>query len=121
RTTSGAFLGGIGPTTTAHYIEGDAYQYLWDVPNNYAGLFSLLGGNAKVRPMLEKFLSRPNGYGMYGQLTNEFGLGEQNALDYARDPAGTQQVVNNMRNGMYLPGPSGLPNNDDLGAMSSTQ
>ncbi len=120
RTTSGAFLSGIGPTTTAHYIEGDAYQYLWDVPNNYAGLFSLLGGNAKVKPMLRKFLSRPNGYGMYGQLTNEFGLGEQNALDYAGDPAGTQQAVNNMRNGMYLPGPSGLPNNDDLGAMSST-
>jgi predicted alpha-1,2-mannosidase len=120
RTTSGTFLSGIGPTTTAHYIEGDAYQYLWDVPNNYAGLFSLLGGNAKVKPMLEKFLSRLNGYGMYGQLTNEFGLGEQNALDYAGDPAGTQQAVNNMRNGMYLPGPSGLPNNDDLGAMSST-
>jgi predicted alpha-1,2-mannosidase len=120
RMTSGAFLGGIGPTTTAHYIEGDAYQYLWDVPNNYAGLFSLLGGNAKAKTMLRQFLSRPNGYGMYGQLTNEFGLGEQNALDYAGDPAGTQQAVNNMRNGMYLPGPSGLPNNDDLGAMSST-
>ena len=62
----------------------------------------------------------PNGFGMYAQLTNEFDLGEQNALDYAGDPAGTQQAVNNIRNSMYLPGPSGLANNDDLGAKSST-
>jgi predicted alpha-1,2-mannosidase len=120
RNTNGAFVPGIGPTTTAHYVEGDAYEYLWQVPNNYAGLFSLLGGKSKVVPALENFLSQPNGYGMYGQLSNEFGLGEQNALDYAGDPAGTQQAVNTLRYGMYLPGPSGLANNDDLGAMSST-
>jgi hypothetical protein len=57
---------------------------------------------------------------MYAELTNEFDFGEQNALDYAGDPAGTQQAVNNIRNGMYLPGPSGLDNNDDLGANSSS-
>jgi hypothetical protein len=89
------------------------------VPNDYAGLFSLLGGNAKVVPELQQYLSQPNGFGMYAQLTNEFDEGEQNALDYAGDPAGTQQAVNNIRNGMYLPGPAGLDNNDDLGANSS--
>ena len=120
RKLNGAFLSGVGPTTGAHYIEGDAYQYLWDVPNNYAGLFSLLGGNTKVKPALETYLSQPNGDGMYALLTNEFDLGEQFAPDYAGDPAGTQQAVNNTRYGMYLPGPSGLANNDDLGAMSAT-
>jgi predicted alpha-1,2-mannosidase len=120
RTQTGSFVPGISPTTTAHYVEGDAYEYLWNVPNDYAGLFSLLGGNAKVVPELRKYLSEPNGFGMYAQLTNEFDLGEQNALNYAGDPAGTQQAVNNIRNGMYLPGPSGLNNNDDLGANSST-
>ncbi|MGH3415248.1 MAG: GH92 family glycosyl hydrolase [Actinocrinis sp.] len=116
---NGAFLSGITPTTSSHYIEGDAYQYLWDVPNDYAGLFSLLGGNAKVAPALETFLSEPNGQGMYAFLANEFGHGEQNALDYAGDPAGTQQAVNNIRNSLYTPGPAGLNNNDDLGAMSA--
>ena len=120
RNGNGSFVPGISPTTTAHYVEGDAYEYLWNVPNDYPGLFSLLGGNAKVVPALQKYLSEPNGFGMYAQLTNEFDLGEQNALDYAGDPAGTQQAVNNIRNGMYLPGPSGLNNNDDLGANSST-
>jgi predicted alpha-1,2-mannosidase len=117
--SDGAFLAGITPTTTAHYVEGDAYEYLWDVPNDYAGLFSLLGGNAKVAPELETFLSEPNAGGMYAFMANEFGHGEQFALDYAGDPAGTQQAVNNMRYGLYTPGPAGLPNNDDLGAMSA--
>jgi predicted alpha-1,2-mannosidase len=119
RLSSGAFVAGVGPTTTNHYVEGDAYEYLWDVPNDYAGLFSLLGGDAKVAPELRTYLSEPDGFGMYAQLTNEFDLGEQYALDYAGDPAGTQQAVNNIRYGMYLPGPSGLANNDDLGANSS--
>jgi predicted alpha-1,2-mannosidase len=119
RLTSGAFLPGIAPATGSHYIEGTAEEYLWDVPNNYAGLFSLLGGNAKVKPALRKFLSKPDGYGEYAQLSNEFGSGEEYAPDYAGDPAGAQQAVNTLRYGLYLPGPSGLPDNDDLGANSS--
>jgi predicted alpha-1,2-mannosidase len=120
RDENGAFVTGISPTTTSPYVEGDAYEYLWNVPNDYAGLFSLLGGNAAVVPELQQYLSQPNGFGMYAQLTNEFDFGEQFALDYAGDPAGTQQAVNNIRNGMDLPGPSGLANNDDLGANSSS-
>ncbi|MEV0406923.1 GH92 family glycosyl hydrolase [Actinoallomurus sp. NPDC050550] len=120
RLQSGAFLPGIAPATGSHYIEGTAEEYLWDVPNNYAGLFSLLGGNAKVKPALRKFLSRPDGYGEYAQLSNEFGEGEEYAPDYAGDPAGAQQAVNTLRYGLYLPGPSGLSDNDDLGANSSS-
>jgi predicted alpha-1,2-mannosidase len=124
RYENGAFASGITPLTGSngdetYYVEGDAYEYLWDVPNDYAGLFSLLGGDAKVVPELQTYLSEPNGYGMYDEVTNEFDLGEQNALDYAGDPAGTQQAVNNIRNSVYQPGPSGLANNDDLGAESS--
>lgn len=119
RLQSGAFLSGITPSTNSHYIEGSAEEYLWDVPNDYAGLFSLLGGNSKVKPALRKFLSRPDGYGEYAQLSNEFGSGEEYAPDYAGDPAGAQQGANTLRYGLYLPGPSGLPDNDDLGANSS--
>ncbi len=114
-TFSGSF-----PTDREPFVEGDAYQYLWDVPNDYSALFSLLGGDARVRSMLTSYLSRPNGRGNYALLTNEFDFGEQFAPDYARDPALTQQTVAAMRNTVYRPGPSGLPNNDDLGANSST-
>jgi predicted alpha-1,2-mannosidase len=120
RNQDGSFVSGITPTTTDHYVEGDAYEYLWNTPNNYSTLFSLLGGNTAVAPALRKYLSQPNGFGMFAQLSNEFDFGEQYALDYAGDPAGTQDAVNTMRDTMYPPGPSGLPNNDDLGANSSS-
>jgi predicted alpha-1,2-mannosidase len=123
RYENGQFEPGIGPLTNQNgepdYVEGDAYEYLWDVPNNYQALFNLLGGPSKVVPALRTYLSQPNGYGMYAQITNEFDLGEQYALDYAGDPAGTQKVVNDIENTVYLPGPDGLANNDDLGAESS--
>jgi len=120
RNSNGTFIPDVTGTTTDRYVEGDAYEYLWNVPNDYAGLFSLLGGNSVVVPELQKYLSEPNGFGNFAQLTNEFDFGEQYALDYAGDPAGTQQAVSTLRNGLYLPGPSGLPNNDDLGANSSS-
>ena len=68
-------------------------------------LISALGGKPKVAPMLRQFLSQPNGFGMFAQLSNEFDFGEQYALNYAGDPAGTQQAVNNILNTMYPPGP----------------
>ena len=124
RTENGQFVPGIVPTTADNneqwYVEGDAYEYLWDVPNNYSALFSLMGGSAKVAPVIRQYLSQPNGYGMFAQLSNEFDFGEQYMGDYAQDPAGAQKAVNTMLSTMYPPGPSGLPNNDDLGANSST-
>ena len=126
RLANGQFEPGVTPTFTGTfptdgepYVEGDPYEYLWDVPNDYSALFSLLGGDAKVRSMLEQYLSQPNGYGMYAEITNEFDEGEQFAPDYAGDPAETQSAVNDIRNNTYLPGPDGLANNDDLGAESS--
>lgn len=118
---NGSFVSGVSATNTnaAYYAEGSAYEYLWDVPDNYAGLFSLLGGDAAVASELKSYLSQPNGKGMYAQLTNEFDLGEQYAPDYAADPALTQQTVNNVRRNLYKPGPYGLANNDDLGGISS--
>jgi predicted alpha-1,2-mannosidase len=124
RTENGQFVPGIVPTfpdnNELYYVEGDAYEYLWNTPNNYASLFSLLGGDSAVVPALTQYLSQPNGFGMFAQLSNEFDFGEQYALNYAGDPAGTQQAVNTMLTTMFPPGPSGLPNNDDLGANSST-
>jgi predicted alpha-1,2-mannosidase len=120
---NGQFEPGIVPTTQQNnepdYVEGDAIEYMWDVPNDYQSLFNLLGGNSKVVPELTNYLSQPSGDGIYDEVANEFDLGEQYALDYAGDPAGTQQAVNNIENTVYMPGPSGLNNNDDLGAESS--
>ncbi len=115
----GAYLPGVKATTKGYYVEGDAEEYLWDVPNNYAGLFSRLGGPKAVRSKLRAYLSEPNGFGTHAFIEDEFDLGEQFAPDYAGDPAETQSVVNDIRTRIYRPGPFGLRNNDDLGAESS--
>jgi predicted alpha-1,2-mannosidase len=124
RYSSGQFEQGVVPTTQQNnepdYVEGDAYEYLWDVPDNYQTLFNLLGGDSKVNPALQAYLSQPNGFGMYDEISNEFDLGEQFGPDYSGDPAETQAAVHNIENTVYLPGPSGLANNDDLGAESSS-
>ena len=125
RLTNGSFVAGVTPTATSYYAEGSAYEYLWDVPDDYAGLFSRLGGDAVVVPELRKYLSEPDGHGLYAMFSNEFDLGEQYAPDYAADPAGAQQAVNTIRWTDYLPGPYGLDGgrnpkgNDDLGGISS--
>jgi predicted alpha-1,2-mannosidase len=127
RLANGLFEPGITPTFRGvfatdyePYVEGDPYEYLWDVPNDYTALFSLLGGKETVRAMLRSYLSRPNGGGMFAYLSDEFDFGEQFAPDYAEDPAGTQLAVANIRNTLYRPGPDAMPNNDDLGSNSST-
>jgi len=123
RYQNGSFEQGVVPTTQQNnepdYVEGDAVEYLWDVPNDYQSLFNLLGGDSKVVPELSNYLSQPNGFGNYDEISNEFDLGEQYALDYAGDPSGTQSVIRNIEDTVYLPGPAGLANNDDLGAESS--
>jgi predicted alpha-1,2-mannosidase len=123
RYQNGNFVQGETPLSNEggepYYVEGDAYEYLFNTPNDYSALFSLLGGPSKVAQQVRTYLSQPNGFGMFAQLTNEFDFGEQYMGDYAQDPAGTQEAVNTARTTMYAPGPS-LDNNDDLGANSST-
>jgi predicted alpha-1,2-mannosidase len=119
RLSDGDFFPGVTATTTANYIEGDAEEYLWDVPYDYADLFDRLGGDTVVTPQLVQYLSQPDGRGLHAFLANEFDLGEQFALDYAGDPAGTQLAVSAIRGLLYRPGPDGLTGNDDLGAESS--
>src|SRR5258707_12948515 len=35
RNSDGSFVPGVTPTSTTRYVEGTAYEYLWNVPNNY--------------------------------------------------------------------------------------
>ena len=120
---NGQLIPGITPTfndsSELYYVEGDPAEYVFDTPNDYSALISLMGGDSKVIPELANYWSQPNGYGEYGEISNEFDLGEQNAADYAGDPAGAQLAINTIDNTVYLPGPDGLDNNDDLGAESS--
>ena len=109
------------PPTTSHYVEGDAYEYLWNVPNDYAGavLAARRQRQGRTRCCSSTCRSRTASACSPSSPTSSTSASSSPSTTRATRP-GTQQAVNNIRNTMYLPGPSGLANNDDLGANSST-
>lgn len=103
------------------FQEGDSAQYTWLVPQNLAGLFQALGGDARVRERLEQYFTHLNAGpdAPYDWAGNEQDLEVPWEGDYAGDPALTAQVVHEILTRYYTDSPSGEPGNDDLGAMSS--
>jgi len=117
---SGAFVGGITPTSRNQYIEGTAAQYRFVVPFNQPALAALLGGNATTTTMLDSFFTTLDGSnGNNAFLSNEFDLGTPWFYNWTRAPSHTQSVVNRMLNQFYRDTPNGFPDNDDLGTMSA--
>lgn len=121
RNAEGAFETGSGPADSHGWVEGNAAQYTWLVPFNLHGLFETLGGNAAAIQRLDNFFSHFNAgtTAPYAFMGNEPSLEVPWEYDYAGMPYKTQQVVRKIVNRLYMPGPNGLPGNDDLGEMSS--
>ncbi len=111
-------LPGIGQVG---FEEGNAIQYTWSVPQNLAGLFGALGGDAAVRSKLDTFFTQLNAGRKqpYDWAGDEPSLGIPWEYDYAGAPYRTQDVVRRIVTTLYGPSPDGEPGNDDLGAMSS--
>ncbi len=91
------------------------------MPQNLAGLFSAIGGNASVVAKLDTFFTQLNAGRKqpYDWAGDEPSLGIPWEYDYAGAPARTQAVVRKIVTTLYGPTPNGEPGNDDLGAMSS--
>jgi predicted alpha-1,2-mannosidase len=111
-------LPGIGQVG---FEEGNAIQYTWSVPQNLAGLFDALGGDATVVSKLNTFFTQLNAGRKqpYDWAGDEPSLGIPWEYDYAGAPYRTQAVVRRIITTLYGPTPDGEPGNDDLGAMSS--
>jgi predicted alpha-1,2-mannosidase len=127
RDATGAYPSG-DPTTVGYssfgqsgFQEGNAAQYNWLVPQNYAGLIASIGGNAAVNSRLNTFFSQfnvgPNE--PYYWAGNEIDLEAPYVYDYSGAPAQTQKLVRELEDQVYALSPNGEPGNDDLGAMSS--
>jgi predicted alpha-1,2-mannosidase len=123
RFASGAFPDPYDPLEGGGFVEGDAAQYTWMVPQDPAGLFRRMGGQAKAAARLDGFLRVLNG-SAGGTHTDHALLGDEPTLetpwlyDYLRRPWRTQAAV---RRGLrlYSPAPAGWPGNDDLGTLSA--
>lgn len=123
RYASGAFPAPYDDLEGSGFVEGDAAQYTWMVPQDPAGLFRRMGGPSKAAARLDDFLRVLNG-GVGGTHTDHALLGDEPTLetpwlyDWLRRPWKTQAAVRRALR-LYSPTPAGYPGNDDLGTLSA--
>lgn len=114
------------PAFTSGFVEGSAAQYLWMVPFNEKGLFTMLGGMEKAGQRLNAFFYNPDGSlavtasgGLHAELNNEPSIETPWLFDFLGQPWKTQEAVRKVLNTIWTNSPKGMPGNDDLGEMSS--
>ncbi|TDN95036.1 putative alpha-1,2-mannosidase [Salegentibacter sp. 24] len=108
-------LAGANFTKNPGYIEGNAWQYLFMVPHDIAGLKKLMGGNKKFEKRLDKLFAEGQ-FDManepdfaYGYLYNFIPGKQYKASEKIRELIDTY----------YKNSPDGIPGNDDTGTMSA--
>jgi predicted alpha-1,2-mannosidase len=139
RLPSGSFLSPFDPAFLSlpyvdadakGYDEGSAWQYLWMVPQDPAGLARLLGGTSAAIAKLNAFFAfgriAANPASATAAWTGGARYDNGNEVDfeapYTYDALGAPwraQAVVRAALGAYRPTPGGLPGNDDLGEMSA--
>jgi len=113
------------------YTEGNAWQYLWLVPQNVEGLIDLLGGKDAFADKLEHLFRVEEGVkgeeasadisGLIGAYAhgNEPGHHTSFLFNYAGRPWRTQELNREIQTTMYKNSPDGLCGNEDCGQMSA--
>src|SRR6218665_166325 len=103
------------------YIEGNAAQYVWMVPHDVEGLYTLMGGHTEAVTRLDELFKelnagtqRPHFY-----IGNEPQHGTPWLYNFAQVPWKTQAIVRRIIDVEFNGNPGGLPGNDDLGATSA--
>jgi predicted alpha-1,2-mannosidase len=120
----------VGRRPNRHYTESNAWQYLWSVQHDPAGLIDLLGGNETFSQRLHDFyrmtptISPPKYVGVVGTI-GQYVHGNQPShhvaylYNYAQKPWLTQQMSRQVMDQLYRSGPGGLCGNEDMGSLSS--
>ncbi|MBK3564585.1 GH92 family glycosyl hydrolase [Streptomyces sp. MBT62] len=109
------------PAQKTEYVEGNAAQYTWMVPQDLPGLFTAMGGDSAVTTRLDTFFSSLNAGASepYAYLGNEPSFGTPWAYTHVGHTDRAGAVVHRALSTLFSDVPGGLVGNDDLGAMSS--
>jgi hypothetical protein len=125
RNANGTFRA-FNAASSAGFAEGSAAQYTWMIPYNPRGLFNAMGGTATAIARLDTFFhdsagnfSLKGGGGLKSDLSNEPSLGTPWLYNFAGQPFKTQSTVRAVLNTLWASSPTGIPGQDDLGAMSA--
>ena len=116
----------------SNYVEGNAWQCAWFVPQDVEGLMELVGGQKSFEAHLDTLFTTsseltgdPNAAadvtGMVGQYAhgNEPSHHIPYLYNYAGAPRKTQALVDHILRTLYHNDPNGLSGNEDVGQMSA--
>ena len=132
--SDGSWRTPFDPVSAQHrvndYCEGNAWQYLWLVPQDPEGLIELLGGDDAFNEKLDELFSMSSEQeigasmditGLIGQYAH--GNEPSHHMAYLYNMIGksskSQKMVNKILNEMYSAQPSGIVGNEDCGQMSA--
>jgi predicted alpha-1,2-mannosidase len=120
------------------YTEGNAWQWLWSVQHDVAGLMELMGGREAFLKKLDELFSTTNDFkvGGYRQVIHEMteakmaNTGQYAHINepchhviylynYAGQPWKAQRWARHIMDHFYLPGPAGWLGDEDNGQMSA--
>ncbi|POF63066.1 sugar hydrolase [Novacetimonas maltaceti] len=134
RLSTGEFHTPFDPGAAAYgsdYTEGNAWQYLWYVPQDVPGLIATVGGGAKFTAKLDELFDTKVDPARFRNVEDISGLigwyahGNEPShhiaylYDYAGAPWKTQQRLQQIMDSQYSARPDGLAGNDDLGQTSA--
>ena len=128
---NGLWLEGFDPLSYEQpcFVEGNAWQYMWFVPQDLQGLIDLFGGKKGFLKKLDENFSltatsgevNGNASGFIGQYAhgNEPSHHTVYLYNFAGKPERTQELVEQVRSEFYRATPCGYAGNDDCGQMSA--
>ncbi|HWZ16525.1 MAG TPA: GH92 family glycosyl hydrolase [Mucilaginibacter sp.] len=129
--SDGNWSPGFGPLKSKNnlYAEGNAWQYLWLVPQDVPGLIALLGGDKSFNTRLDDFFqlksTEEDGLqdltGLIGQYAhgNEPSHHVSYLYAYSGEQWKTAEKVRYIMKNFYLDNPDGIIGNEDCGQMSA--
>jgi predicted alpha-1,2-mannosidase len=110
------------PAGRGQFNQATGYQYNWLVPQNLSTLIDRRGGIEKATAQLDQLMQQLDA-GAYTQtgnyLSNEPTFGTPYVYNWLQAPAKGTDVLYRAVSEMYDTTPSGLPGNDDEGALSA--
>jgi predicted alpha-1,2-mannosidase len=106
---------------TKHYVEGNAWQFSWFVPQNVPGLIDLIGVEEFNRRLNDGFeAARPNFVSEYVNHSNQPNMQAAYLFNYSGKPWLTQKWVREILDNYYGLGPfDGYPGDEDQGQMGA--
>ncbi len=135
RLSDGSWITPFDPSSVerpSNYVEGNAWQWAWFVPQDVEGLMELVGGDKAFEAHLDTLFTTssvltgdPNAAadvtGMIGQYAH--GNEPSHHIPYLYNRAGapekTQALVDHIMRTLYHNNPDGLSGNEDVGQMSA--